>query len=174
MEKIQKRAAISFLALMLAVTLLAFMGSVGVVQGAGKRTVRVGFFPMEGYNETKADGSRTGMDVEYLTTLCDYVNWNIEYVECESWDDALTMLVKKQIDLVGSAQYSTARAGLYQYADLASGYTFGVIAVNGDSGFAYEYFVAMCNAVFGIVGSYIRKDEFYEYMAVHGISKPKV
>ena len=174
MEKIQKRAAISFLALMLAVTLLAFMGSVGVVQGAGKRTVRVGFFPMEGYNETKADGSRTGMDVEYLTTLCDYVNWNIEYVECESWDDALTMLVKKQIDLVGSAQYSTARAGLYQYADLASGYTFGVIAVNGDSGFAYEDFDAMGNAVFGIVGSYIRKDEFYEYMADHGISKPKV
>mgnify|MGYP001132168801 FL=1 len=69
MEKIQKRAAISFLALMLAVTLLAFMGSVGVVQGAGKRTVRVGFFPMEGYNETKADGSRTGMDVEYLTRI---------------------------------------------------------------------------------------------------------
>ena len=177
MGKVQKRKtgrAARFLVSMIVATLLAAIGSTGVVQGAEKRTVRVGFFPMGGYNETKADGSRTGMDVEYLSALSDYVNWNIEYVECESWDDALTMLLNEQIDLVGSAQYSAERAKLYQYANLASGYTFGVIAVNGDSTFAYEDFDAMRDAAFGVVGSYIRKDEFYEYMADHGISAPKV
>lgn len=177
MEKIQKRThrrAIRFLGLMLVVALWASIGSVEVVQGAEKRTVRVGFFPMEGYNETREDGSRTGMDVEYLEALCDYVNWNVEYVECESWDDALTMLSEKQIDLVGSAQYSKERAEVYQYADLASGYTFGVIAVKGSSELAYEDFDAMKGASFGVVGSYIRKGEFYEYMAAHGIPFPKV
>ncbi|MDE6739111.1 MAG: EAL domain-containing protein, partial [Lachnospiraceae bacterium] len=129
---------------------------------------------MEGYNETKADGSRTGMDVEYLGALSDYVNWNIEYVDCESWDDALTMLLNEEIDLVGSAQYSAERVELYQYANLPSGYTFGVIAVNGDSTFAYEDFDAMRDAAFGVVGSYIRKDEFYEYMEDHGIPDPEV
>ena len=126
MERIRKRThgrAIRFLVSMFVVALFTSIGSTGVVQGAGKRTVRVGFFPMEGYNETRADGSRTGMDVEYLSALNDYVNWNIEYVECESWDDALTMLLNEQIDLVGSAQYSAERAKLYQYANLASGYT---------------------------------------------------
>ena len=177
MGKIQKGTlgrATRFLVSMLVMALLVSIGSTGVVQGAGKRTVRVGFFPMGGYNETKADGSRAGMDVEYLGALSDYVNWNIEYVECESWDDALTMLLNEQIDLVGSAQYSAERAKLYQYANLASGYTFGVIAVNGDSTFAYEDFDAMRDADFGVVGSYIRKDEFYEYMADHGIPDPKV
>ncbi len=177
MEKIQKRMpdkAVRFLAFMLVVALLVLVGSTEVVHGAGKRTVRVGFFPMEGYNETKADGTRAGMDVEYLGALSDYVNWNIEYVECESWDDALTMLANEQIDLVGSAQYSAERAKLYQYANLASGYTFGVIAVNGDSTFAYEDFDAMRDATFGVVGTYIRKEEFYEYMADHGIPSPKV
>ena len=177
MKKIRKdatRRTTRLLAFMLVVALLASVGNVRVVQGVEKRTVRVGFFPMEGYNETRADGSRTGMDVEYLDALSDYVNWDIEYVECESWDDALTMLSKKEIDLVGSAQYSTKRARLYQYANLASGYTFGVIAVNGDSGFAYEDFDAMRDATFGVVGSYIRKDEFYEYMADHGIAGHKV
>lgn len=177
MKKTQKgaaRGATLLLVLILVITLWAFVGSVGVVQGVEKRTVRVGFFPMEGYNETRADGSRTGMDVEYLNALSDYVNWNIEYVECESWDDALTMLLNKQVDLVGSAQYSAERAKLYQYANLASGYTFGVIAVNGDSEFAYEDFDAMRDAAFGVVGSYIRKEEFYEYMADHGILNPKV
>lgn len=177
MEKVQKGTAgavVRFSVFMLAAALLVFGGNARAVQGAEKRTVRVGFFPMEGYNETRADGSRTGMDVEYLEALCDYVNWNIEYVECESWDDALTMLSEEQIDLVGSAQYSKERAEIYQYADLASGYTFGVIAVNGSSGLAYEDFDAMCDISFGIVGSYIRKDEFYEYMADHGVLDPKV
>ena len=74
MEKIQKRApgkAARFLVLMFVVALFTLIISTGVVQGAEKRTVRVGFFPMEGYNETKADGSRTGMDVEYLNALSD-------------------------------------------------------------------------------------------------------
>lgn len=171
-----------FPALRFAVTLLSVAallasiptGNLGTVHGAERRTVRVGFFPMDGYNEIRSDGSRGGMDVEYLENLCDFVSWKIEYVDCPSWDDALDMLLRREIDLVGSAQYSKERAELYQYADLASGYTFGAIAVNGDSTIAYEDFSAMWEITFGVVGSYIRKDEFYEYMADHGIFSPKV
>ena len=96
-----------------------------MVYGAEKRTVRVGFFPMEGYHEIRADGSFAGMDVEYLEALCDYVDWKVEYVVCENWNHALEMLGDQKIDLVGSAQYSKERAEVYQYASLASGYTFG-------------------------------------------------
>ena len=81
MEKVQKGAAgraVRLAAFMLVVVLLAFWGSAGAVQGAEKRTVRVGFFPMEGYNETRADGSYTGMDVEYLEALGAFVNMNIQ------------------------------------------------------------------------------------------------
>lgn len=165
-----------FLVLLFALILLAAMPGkhLGVVYGAEKRVVRVGFFPMDGYHEIRADGSFTGMDVEYLEALCDYVNWNVEYVECESWGDALDMLRNKEIDLVGSAQYSQERAEVYQYASLASGYTFGAIAVNSDSALAYEDFNAMDDMTFGVVGSYIRKDEFYEYMADHGVLRPDV
>lgn len=109
----------------------------GTVQGADKRTVRVSFFPMDGYHETLPDGSLSGMDVEYLDNLCDYVNWSVEYVPCESWDEALQMLADKEVDLVGSAQYSAERAQIYKYADIANGYTFGAIAVRGDSALAY-------------------------------------
>ncbi len=145
-----------------------------MVYGAEKRIVRVGFFPMEGYHEIRPDGSFAGMDVEYLEALCDYVNWKVEYVVCENWNHALEMLGDQKIDLVGSAQYSKERAEVYQYASLASGYTFGAVAVNSDSTLAYEDFAAMGSAAFGIVSSYIRKDEFYEYMADHGIPSPRV
>jgi len=144
------------------------------VYGAQKRTVKVGFFPMEGYHEKKEDGTYSGMDVEYLETLCDYVNWEIEYVECDSWDAALQLLADQKIDLVGSAQFSSERAEIYQYANLASGYTFGTIAVNSGSELSYEDFGAMDQITYGVVKSYIRKEEFYEYLADHGVNHPDV
>ena len=181
MDDRQRRRVKGWTGLLIAVMLLFLcLGDMGgfygmpQVQGAQKRVVKVGFFPMDGYHEKNEDGMYVGMDVEYLETLCDYVNWQIEYVECDSWDAALQLLADQKIDLVGSAQYSAQRAEIYQYANLASGYTFGTIAVNGDSELPYEDFGAMEQAAFGVVKTYVRKDEFYEYLADHGIQHPKV
>ncbi|MCH5250837.1 MAG: transporter substrate-binding domain-containing protein, partial [Lachnospiraceae bacterium] len=146
----------------------------GVARAAEPRTVRVAFFPMDGYNETAADGTLTGMDVEYLNALCNYVNWEIEYVKCDSWDEALSMLSAQEVDLVGSAQYSLERAEIYQYANLSSGYTFGVIATSPDSMLAYEDFEAMKDITFGIVKTYVRKGEFLQYLTDNGVEKPKL
>ncbi len=132
------------------------------------------FFPMDGYHIYGADGSYGGMDVEYLNGVCEYAGWNVEYVKCESWEEALKFLSEKKVDLVGSAQYSVERAQTYQYADLSSGYTFGVIAANGDSTIAYEDFSAMEKITFGMVENYVRKSEFLQYMADNGIESPVI
>lgn len=141
---------------------------------AERRVVKVAFFPMDGYHITGPDGSYDGMDVAYLNELCDYVDWEIEYVECASWEQALQMLAEKKVDLVGSAQYSAERAKVYQYADLASGYTFGVIATNADGIIAYEDFLAMRRVTFGMVKNYVRQEEFRQYLSDHDIDFPVV
>ena len=146
----------------------------GTAYGKGSRTVKVAFFPMNGYHEKDADGRLTGMDVEYLDELCRFTNWDIEYVECESWDEALQLVAEKKADLVGSAQYSAVRASKYQYADLSSGYTFGIIATNGDSSLAYEDFEAMKSITFGMVKTYVRKHEFLNYLSDNGLMFPKI
>lgn len=146
----------------------------GNVRAADKRLVRVAFFPMDGYHMIGADGNPDGMDVEYLKALCDYAEWKIEYVECGSWEQALELLAKKKVDLAGSAQYSAERAEVYQYAELASGYTFGVIATNAEGDIAYEDFTAMKGITFGLVRGYVRKQEFLQYLADHGISDPRI
>ncbi len=165
--------------LSLAVLLTLILGDFGNLgmkraSAADKRTVKVAFFPMGGYNEYDRDGNPAGMDVEYLENLCEYVNWDIEYVACESWDKALQMVLDREVDLLGSAQYSNERAELYEYANLASGYTFGAIAVKSASKLAYEDFDAMSDITYGVVKTYIRKGEFYDYLADHGIRRPKV
>ncbi len=134
----------------------------------------VAFFPMDGYHITNSDGSFGGMDIEYLDALCEYANWEIEYVPCDSWEDALAQLEKKQVDLVGSAQYSAERAEKFDYADLSSGYTFGVIATNPDSDIAYEDFTAMKQITFGLVKNYVRKNEFLEYLSDNDIKQPDI
>jgi len=139
-----------------------------------KRMVKVAFFPMEGYHVMEADGSFSGMDVAYLDVISEYTGWNISYVPCESWEDALAKLEAKEVDLVGSAQYSAERAQIFDYADLASGYTYGVIATNPDSTIAYEDFSAMQDITFGMVHNYVRSAEFFQYLEDGGITSPKI
>lgn len=144
------------------------------IYAAEDRVVKVAFFPMDGYHIINEDGSYNGMDVAYLNALCEYTDWEIEYVPCDSWEEALQLLSDQKVDLVGSAQYSAERAQIYQYADLASGYTFGVIATNPESTIAYEDFTAMQQITFGMVENYVRKSEFMQYLSDHGIQNPSV
>lgn len=155
------------------------MGLAGVILptpiwATEKREVKVAFFPMEGYHIIEEDGSFGGMDVEYIEVLSEYSGWDVSYVPCDSWEDALAKLEAKQVDLVGSAQYSSARAEIFDYADLASGYTYGVIATNPDSEIAYEDFAAMQDITFGMVHNYVRSAEFLQYLADGGIKEPNV
>ena len=159
---------------LLLVLCLAGILTGGLTYAKGSRTVRVAFFPMDGYHMIDRNGSFGGMDVDYLNVLCRYANWNIAYVVCESWDDALAKLEAHEVDLVGSAQYSAARAETFDYADLASGYTFGMIATNADGTIAYEDFDAMRDITYGMVKSYVRRAEFYAYLEANGIDEPHV
>ncbi len=138
------------------------------------RTVRVAFFPMEGFHTYSEETGYGGMDVAYLDEVCVYTGWDIEYVDCESWDDALDKLKAQEVDLVGSAQYSPQRAEIYDYAALPSGYTYGCLFVGQESDLAFEDFARMKSMEFGVVSSYIRKGEFLEYLERNGIDRPSL
>lgn len=146
----------------------------GFAYAKENRTVRVAFFPMDGYHILGENGTYGGMDTDYLNVLSQYAGWKVKYVICDSWDDALEKLSHHEVDLVGSAQYSEQRAEVYDYADLASGYTYGIIATNSDHAVAYEDFDAMRDITFGMVKTYVRRAEFLRYLADNGINRPKI
>lgn len=136
--------------------------------------VRVAFFPMNGFHEYEEADGYSGMDVEYLEELCMYTGWKIEYVDCSSWDDALAKLEAREVDLVGSAQYSEERAQIFDYARLSSGYTFGCLYVEKETSLAYEDFEQMREMRFGVVDKYIQKRAFLDYLKRNGISSPRL
>lgn len=154
-------------------TILVFLLT-GKAFAQQSRTVKVAFFPMDGFHTWSEEDGYGGIDTDYLKELCSYTGWNIEYVKCGSWDDALAKLQAKKVDLVGSAQYSEERAKLFDYAALSSGYTFGCLFVKEGSGLAFEDFERMKDMKFGVVESYIRKDDFLKYLAENNIKHPKL
>ncbi len=158
----------------LLLSLLCIIVAAAATGKTGPRLVKVAFFPMEGYHTIYSNGAYGGLEVEYLQTVCEFVNWRVEYVPCNSWEEALSMLETQQVDLVGTAQYSAERAEKFCYADMPSGYTFGAIATSGQSDIAYEDFLKMRNIRYGIVTGYVRTAEFYQYLADHGIDSPTV
>lgn len=160
--------------LLLLITAIGLFAGNEAIYAEEKQTVKVAFFPMDGYHIVESDGSYSGMDVKYLEALQEYTDWQIEYVECDSWADALDKLSNQEVDLVGSAQYTEERAQIYEYANLSSGHTIGAIATTQDSSIAYEDFVAMENITYGMVKGYVRETEFLEYLAENGIEEPKV
>ena len=168
-----KKIIRGILALMQGTVILAALFSV-TVRARQIRTVKVGFFPMEGFHTYSENDGYGGMDVDYLNELSGYTGWRLEYVKCDSWEDALDKLQMKEVDLVGSAQYSEERAAIFDYADLASGYTYGCLFVESGSSLAYEDFDRMKDMRFGVVANYIRKTDFLEYLARNGIGEPKL
>ncbi len=155
--------------------LILLLAALPVVAWAREvRTVRVAFFPMQGYHTYSEAEGYDGVDVAYLKELCTYTGWKIEYVDCASWDEALSKLEAREVDLVGSAQYSRERAETFDYAALASGYTYGCLFVEEDSEIAFEDFADMRDMKFGVVESYVRKPEFLEYLSRNGIEAPNV
>ncbi|MBO5154230.1 MAG: EAL domain-containing protein [Eubacterium sp.] len=169
MQKILKKAFLLILSVLVATVGMQCFYSNTAYASNTKRTVKVAFFPMQGYNDIDENGKVSGMDVDYLEEVCRYTGWDIEFVQCGSWDDALAKLEERKVDLVGSAQYSGARAAKFRYASLSSGYTYGMLAVKGESPYAYEDFDQMQELTYGMVESYVRKPEFLQYMNAHGI-----
>ena len=76
--------------------------------------------------------------------------------------------------MVGSAQYSHGREEIYDYAALSSGYTFGCLFVEENSNLAFEDFERMKEMTFGVVESYVRKQDFLDYLKQGGIEEPKL
>lgn len=141
---------------------------------ASPHKVKVAFFPMNGFHTYSESDGYGGMDVAYLEELRIYTGWDIVYVMCDSWNEALEMLEEKEVDLVGSAQYSEERAEVFEFASLSSGYTYGCLFVEKDSSMAFEDFEGMKDMTFGVVESYVRKGEFLEYLDRNGIAKPRL
>ncbi len=81
----RRQLALLILAVILCISGMAAGLDMPQVYGAQTRVVKVGFFPMDGFNEKNEDGTYGGMDVEYLEAIRDYVPFCPLYIALTSF-----------------------------------------------------------------------------------------
>lgn len=136
--------------------------SVGTIESE-KKTVRVGYTDFHGFIDEMSDGTYSGYAAEYLDKIAEYTDFNYEYVYGE-WNELLTKLENKEIDLICNAQYTEERAEIFDFSVYPIGYTQGVLYTQKDNkNLYYEDFQTFDGITVGILKGSAMADFLAEY-----------
>ena len=135
-----------------------------------KQIVRVAYFDMGNYYEEISDGSVQSYDTEALNKIANYSNLQFEYVNCGTWANALAMLKRHEVDLVGTMQWTDEREQEYEFCLQNYGYTVGELAGLTNRNYIYEDYETIGKSVIGTTKNYVRMSEMNEMFQKHNIS----
>jgi len=75
--------------------------------------VRVGYFYNGDFMHKADDGSYEGYDIDYYYTIAGYTDWNIQFIEYDSLNSALSALGSGKIDILSGLSKTPEREGKY-------------------------------------------------------------
>lgn len=170
MNKIKKRRV--FYSIFIATFL--FLITFSTVNANDGKKIRVGFFPLSGFQEYNEQGEPIGYNIEYLNKLAEYTGWEYEYIHADTWVKALKMLDNKEIDILAPSQKSLERQEKYLLSDYSIGMEYGTLFTwSKNNNLTYEEFEAFSDIKIGCVDSFIMKDDFLRYAEENNF-KPKM
>lgn len=131
--------------------------------------IRIGFYEMEGFQYYDEYGNPKGYNVDYLNLLSNYTGWEYEYVDVKNFDNGLTMLENKEIDLIAPVLLSEERLKTFDYSPFALGTGYYAIVSKAD-GKEYDYddFDLLEGKTISVPEGYPMTEEFYKYMEIKG------
>ncbi len=136
--------------------LLFIMGNASVyaTQNASqKQIVRFGFMEQPGYIEKDKNGEYVGYGVEYLNNICEYTDWEIEYVEAPL-EKQFDMLRKGEIDFMPIARFSDDTMNEFAFSRQSVGFIQCILSVREDfPNVYYDDFSHLDGKTIGIVKS---------------------
>lgn len=105
------------LCMLLAAILALSLAAPAAYAAPERETVRVGFFPFDGYHMVDEDGNRSGYGYDFLRMAGRYLDVDYEYIGYDrGWDDMLGMLEAGEIDLVTSVQATPERLADFAFS----------------------------------------------------------
>ena len=169
----QKSIKISALVrLILAACLLFSLLTPAFVQADDVKTVRVGYYENEIFQEGAEEGAvKTGYAYEYYRKLAEYTGWKYEYVY-GSFADLYQMLLDGDIDLLAGLARKEDRVGLIGYPDAAMGHeSYNLVKHEGDAEINADP-VTLTGKKIGVMESAL-VDALQSFLDKHGV-KAKV
>lgn len=137
---------------------------------AEEKIIRVGRYDYPGMMDEDADGDYSGYAIDYIDEMAKYTDWNYEYVY-DDWDVLLEKLENGEIDLICTAQYSTERDEVFDYADEPLGYESSKLYCNiDDDRFYYNDFAAFNGMTVGVLQGNYLNEVLENYATQHGFT----
>ncbi len=131
--------------------------------------VRIGFFKVDGFQYYDDNGNYAGYNIEYLNLIANYTGWKYEFVDVQTFDNGLTMLENKEIDLIAPVLMDAARLDRYDYSGFALGTGYYAIVSKADGNeYDYDDFGLLEGKSVSVPEGYPITEEFLKYMKLKG------
>ncbi|MGN0374009.1 MAG: diguanylate cyclase domain-containing protein [Butyrivibrio sp.] len=159
----------------LIMVLILSVGLLGIfpvnVSGDEDEAVKVGFFPMSGFQFYGDNGEHLGYNVDYLNLIASFTGWEYEYVDINSFDEGLNMLAEEKIDLIAPCLMNADRLSKYDYStfSMGTGY-YALVSKAGNDAIGYMDYEQLEGKTVALAYNYPITEEFLEYMNATGIN----
>ncbi len=167
----KSKLKVSFL--LFSVVLYLFLNPVGVsaqdeVQG---NVIKVGFFPVNGFQEYDTMGNPSGYMVDYLNKIAEYTGWNYMYVKTDSFDEAYRYLRAGKIDILAPVRMREDFADTCEFSAYSIGLDYGVLMTReGNPSLVYEDFDCFKDVRIGCIKDKKLEEDFSKYSANYNFS----
>ena len=164
------RKRIVILALLSFVICFIFAGDISLAQNKEvvRKTIRVGWYTAEGYQQENKLGEPSGYGYEYLQALSQFTEWNYELVE-GTWQECLDRLEKGEIDILTYVQKTPEREETYDFSVYPMGDSEGELVISKDNNsIYYEDFSNWNNLTVGMIAGSAFNESFNEYCLENG------
>lgn len=128
------------------------------------RTVKIGYFSLENFQQVDAIGIRKGYGYEYFQRLRLYCPWKFAYVDRASWADVYQMLKDGEIDMLSGVFKTPENENLFGFSKYPIGQSSSIITVKaGDNRFKPDSYQSWNGIRVGLVKSGTQNKKFELY-----------
>jgi signal transduction histidine kinase/CheY-like chemotaxis protein len=161
------RTFIRLTAVILLICLSAsFFPATAIAAETSSRTVKVGYYYDSDYFYKDNDGNYCGYDAEYFYEVSKYTDWQYQYVEYGSFEDAYAALVKGEIDVLPALFHTEKRASELLLSDYDMGSVYITVIVPPTNGsIAYNDISALEGKKVGILSDSVDGEKYREWAA---------
>lgn len=133
--------------------------------------IKVGFYPLKSFNSYDDSGTPVGYNVDYLNQIAQYTGWSYKYIRVNSKNEAIDMLERGEIDLIGGIKKDEVPENKYQFSSYSMGTSYySILALNKNEELMYEDFKAMDNKKLGYIDVLFDESELQKYTQVKNFS----
>lgn len=139
------------------------------------QTLRVAFYPLDGFFEYDASGQETGYGVELLNKISQYTGLKFVYVKAESWSDTKRMLLDGTADIRMPATMSVTPSADLSYSAASVIDTYQVLLTKSDrDDLNYQDYETIKTLKIAVTNSFYKNTTVKAYFDEIGIAEEQL